>query len=751
MRHLTLLIGFLAGLTSGCNFFSMTTTGVGAKVAPSKAMENRGSPQKSKLVHGFLERLPSDTETNAWVVLTSLDNNLVASVSVGRQGYYTVFAPPGSYRISVYLDRDGDRVIAPHELAGQSPEPFTVPKGPRVAFFGLDLRLDKNVHAGPSGMVQVLAQKMPLDEGIPEMDAAEELYAPQFGQQNVDLGTFQSTVSFFSHVSPIQYLDEVDLTSDRVPMLMVHGISDSPQIFYEFEQRIPRARFEPLFYFYPTGARLPAMAELFHHLFLSGKVLPTFTRSVIIAHSMGGLVARSSLNELSNRPGESTVCFYGSFVSPYGGVPLAESGITSGPVIVPSWIDMSPERDFLIHLFKPLPPGVVFAMAQGNANGKSDGVIALSSQARPAAVAQAKHVQVFPATHVGIMSDAKALDTMLDWVQESLPALPEGSAPGGDSLARLDNLELRRRAHALRGALRDRFAPQGVRVFVSLVTPTVARLRLVNSRDSVILHLSVGQGIRLDEQGAHQALLFEPWPQDQSALDAVAERMVQIVGAKLNDDRVSSEGPSIPAALQFQSQPSPKSAEKEPDELARWTPPPVVLSSGVGFAINSNGQAPQIQLPLKLDTYFGYWGFGFDARFTVWGALIKSSQTNILFEPLALAAGPRLRFGHRSARLTGQVGVSGGVEMGMATFLAPSAGRISNGDDELDRQFKALANVYGSVGLGYRILQDFYGIALADLGVKFPPKQIHLPNDVTLQLSTTGLIRVVLGVEVRLP
>jgi len=751
MRGSTLLLGLLGLLASGCNFFNMTTTGVGAKVAPSKAMVNRGSPQKSKLVHGFLERLPSDTDVNAWVAVSSLDNNLVTAVSVGRQGYYSVFVPPGSYRISVYLDRDGDSVIYPHELAGQLPEPFTVPTGPRVAYFGLDVELDTDSRAGLTGLVQVLEHEVKLNEGIPEMKAAEELYAPQFGQENIDLGTYQSTVSFFNHVSPIQYLDEVDLTTGRVPMVLVHGISDSPQIFYDFERSIPSADFEPLFYFYPTGARLPAMAALLYHLFFSGKVLPTLSRSVLIAHSMGGLVARSSLNEFSGQPGESKVFFYGSFVSPYGGVSLAESGITSGPVIVPSWIDMSPERDFLIHLFKPLPPGTVFAMIHGNAKGKSDGVIALTSQQRPAAMAQATYAETFGSTHVEIMSNPKAIETMLGWAKKSLPPPDTDSTAQQASGERLDNLELRHRAYALRAALRERSAQRKARIFVSLVTPTVARLRIENARAAIVVHLSVGEGIRLDAQGVTEPLMLEPWPKDENALATVADRLVQLVETKLRHATAPSPYPSLPAALQFQPQLDPKQAAKEPDPLSRWTPPPIALGSGMSMALNLDGSAPRVQLPFKLDAYFGYWGFGLDARYTVWGGLIKTSQANILFEPVTVGAGPRVRFGHRSARVMGQLGVSGGLELGVATFLAPDAGRVSDGDDELDRQFFAVPIVYGSVGLGYRILQDFYGVALGDVGVEIPPNKIHLPDDVTLHVPATGFFRAALGVEVRLP
>lgn len=743
------LLSLLAVVICGCNFVSMTAGGVGAKIAPSKAMENRGSPQKSKLIHGFLERLPGDAAFNAWVVVASLDNELVASVSAGRQGYYSVFVPPGAYRVTAYLDRDGDGVIYPHELAGQSVGPFTVPTGPDVAFFGLDIELGTSANAGFDGLIQVLDRAVPLDEGIPSIAAAEELYASQFGLENVELGAYQSTTAFFNHVSPIQHLDEVDLTTDRVPLVLVHGINDSPQVFREFEQSIPETHFEPLFFYYPTGARLPAMAELLYHLFFSGEVFPTVTRSVLIAHSMGGLVARGSLNYFSGRPGESTLQFYGSFVTPYGGVSAAEFGIKSGPFIVPSWIDVSPRQRYLTDLFQPLPPHLVFAMAHGNAHGSSDGVIALASQARKEALEQAQHVQVFPTTHVGIMSDQAAMATMLQWMQASLPP---ASAPGPLPIApRVGNLELRHRAHALRSALHGKFEPRGLRVFVSLITPTVARLRVANMSTSVIFHLSVGQGIRVDERASVEPLLLDPWPEDASALDAVAARVAVLAEARLQAADVPSGRPAVPLVLQFRPTLGRPRAVQQPEQITKFAPPPVALGSGLAFSINADGRVPQVQIPIKMDGYFGYFGMGLDLRYSVWSGLIDSDQANILFQPIAVTAGPRVRFGHRSAPFTGQLGVNGGVELGDGVFLQTDADRLYEADEVLDRRFLALPVVYGSFGVGLRIFEDFYGIALGDLGVRFPPKSIELPDDATLHLQPSGIIRGALGVEVRLP
>lgn len=765
MRHAATIC--LLVTCSGCGLAKLTAEGVGSKVAVSKALDNRGSPQNSRLVHGFLERQLSDLWLNAVVIATDMSGDIVSVASVGRQGYYTLFVPPGTYRLTAYVDRDSDGTIVPSEIAGQISTLISVPNDGDLAYFGLDIAMTNSALSDSSGLSQALDEHLTLDEGIPSIERSDDLFAPVYSQENIKRGTYESTTSFFNYASPIQHLDEVDLTAGRIPIIFVHGIDDSPQIFDFIEKELSKSRYEPLFFYYPSGSRLPAMAELFYHLFLSGQVLPTFDHAALIAHSMGGLVARGSLNFLKDRPGESTVDFYGSAVSPYGGVFAAEMGIKTGPVVVPSWMDIAPKSDYLTHLFAPLPPQTTFSMINGNADTNSDGVITLVSQRRKAALAQATHAEIFPQTHVGIMSDPEAVRTLLSWVDAAFSpkSAPEPQDNAQNDVAKddtaqattanepeaqqpLEDLERISRAHQLRVALVKSFAEKTQNVLVSTITPTVVRLRIYNERSSLALQLSVGQGIRIDVPAENQAIFERAWPSEALNLDLLATEIVALSQQRLYNSTQPPQ-PAIPLALRYSTED--KTSPSHQKQTAHISPPPVVFASGIMVAGAIN-EAVRMQIPFKMDGYFGHFGMGLDLRYTPLAALSKTSTTSVLYEPWLIGGGFRLRLGHSLSLFAATIGLSGGIETGRARVYGPDIKRFSYKDDDLLKKERLLSGlIYGSGSFGVRIHEDFYAIGMGELGWRFSGQSIKVDEDISLDYPSRPFFSGMLGVEVRVP
>ncbi len=747
-----------ACLCLSCSFVKLTAGGVGAKVAPSKASQNWGSPQRSKLIHGFVERLASDLRSNGLVVATTLDGELAARVAIGRQGYYNLFLPPGTYRLSGYLDRDENGTVEPSELAGQIKEAFTVPESQEVAYFDLDLRLNRSSNDDISDLAQVLETAIPLDFGQPELAATKSFDADVYGSENVKLGSYESTVSFFSHVSPLHHLEELDLTTGRIPMVLVHGINDSPQIFRHLHERIPREVFEPMYFYYPTGARLPAMAKLLHRLFFSGTMLPTFEHSVLLAHSMGGLVARGSLNQLEGVSGESRVDVYGSYVSPYGGVSAAEFGIKTGPVIVPSWIDVSPNGDYLVHLFKPLPTETRFFMMNGNRNKTSDGVIRLESQRRPEALEQASKARIFPDTHVGILADEHALDLMLSWAQEALGTSAESARSQESRLtaapivprhavAEVSDEEKSRRGYALHVALHQVFLNRAERIYVSLIGATIARLRIEDGKHATVLQVTVGDNVRVDQPQHSAPLLLRPWPQDVSKMAGLAADIAQIAEEELASSNLVAGPPPVPAALQGDSTPG-----HDPTNDARTPPPPIALSSGFVGSTGISGDGMRLMIPLKFDAYFGYIGSGLEVRKVAQAGWSEYSQASLLYEPWTISGTLRVRFGSGGSLTTASLGVGGGVEFGLAELYPTGTRRVRRSEDNrLDRDYLAIGFAHLQGSLGLRIHQDFYAFCMGELGMRFTNHEFRWGDDATLQLSSHAFASGILGVEVRLP
>jgi hypothetical protein len=80
------------------------------------------------------------------------------------------------------------------------------------------------------------------------------------------------------------------------------------------------------------------------------------------------------------------------------------------PAVVPAWYDLDPQGKFVQHLYdKPLPDDIEYHLLFGFDDGlQSDGVVALGSQLRVEAQAEAAVVQGYRATHTGILESKAA-------------------------------------------------------------------------------------------------------------------------------------------------------------------------------------------------------------------------------------------------------------------------------------------------------------------------------------------------------
>ena len=100
---------------------------------------------------------------------------------------------------------------------------------------------------------------------------------------------------------------------NRIPILMIHGLVSSPKTFMDMSEAINadphlRKKYQLWYYFYPSGTPWIALSSKFRKSYrkLIQKIDPNsndtnIRKTVLIAHSMGGLISRLSLSH----PGET--------------------------------------------------------------------------------------------------------------------------------------------------------------------------------------------------------------------------------------------------------------------------------------------------------------------------------------------------------------------------------------------------------------------------------------------------------------
>jgi hypothetical protein len=208
----------------------------------------------------------------------------------------------------------------------------------------------------------------------------------------------------------IYFLEPYDAA--RTPVLFVHGAAGSPQDWRYAMERIDRRRFQPWFVFYPSGLRLENCADALNDGVKALHRRYGFQRLHVVAHSMGGLVARRFVEKNVLEDGSRYIDTFITFSSPWGGHEAAAAGVKRAPSVVPSWRDMESGSGFLDHLFdKRLKGQVNHHLFYGHRAKRSfllpqenDGTVSVASQLRPEAKADAASVQGYDEDHVSILS-----------------------------------------------------------------------------------------------------------------------------------------------------------------------------------------------------------------------------------------------------------------------------------------------------------------------------------------------------------
>ena len=208
----------------------------------------------------------------------------------------------------------------------------------------------------------------------------------------------------------IYFLERYD--PSRTPVLFVHGTAGSPQDWRAAMEKIDRRRYQPWFYFYPSGGRLdPAASALNQGVKLLHERYG-FQRLDVVAHSMGGLVSRQFIVKNVLEDQQDYLRTFITFSTPWGGGDGRQMGVKWAPTVVPSWRDMESGSDFLDHLFDRRLKGKVdhhlfyshHAKRSAIMPAENDGTVSVASQLRPTAKADAASVQGYDEDHVSILS-----------------------------------------------------------------------------------------------------------------------------------------------------------------------------------------------------------------------------------------------------------------------------------------------------------------------------------------------------------
>lgn len=425
MTGLRMLLVVASLISSGCSLFKLDE-------------EMQQARQELLLIAGQLQS--SASGRSALVALLNAQGELVnyRIAAPGEMFYFT--EAPAAYQLLAFDDRNGNFILDPdeprHWRAKVQSAPLSVQPQPEER-----ARLSQlnPLHLATSDLQPAPALDLSLKVLYREQPRLQSNYLqtvsfddPRFGDSNVQLGAWQP-LSFMRELGYGLYL-LAPWDENKEPIILVHGINSSPRAWQELAARLDLERFQLVLFHYPSGLPLNNSAYMLSLGIRDLQLRHSPQRMHLVAHSMGGLVARRAIQVLSKNDNQR-LCLLITLSTPWAGHPSAASGVQNVPLEIPVWRDMEPGSRYLQSLFAtPLPRHMrqwLLVSYGGNKHmlaEPNDGVVPLASELRSIAQDEAERLYMLDETHTSILNSNRSVE-LLERALFSLPT--QGCAPTG--------------------------------------------------------------------------------------------------------------------------------------------------------------------------------------------------------------------------------------------------------------------------------------------------------------------------------
>ncbi len=324
------------------------------------------------------------------------------------EGVYLFLVTSGVYHVSAFMDVNGDLRYDEDEPAGYLEQPIVIQPSKGSPNDEANLELSPFVRL-PSGFPRSLQFSInEIGTNVLKAGVVVDLNDDLFSLENARTGFWQPLSFAKKFGIGVYFLEPYD--RNKTPILFVHGAAGSPRHFQYLARFIDRDKYQPWFYYYPSGVHLDHLGSALNYLIGHLHERYAFNRLYVTAHSMGGMVARSFILKNHFLEKQRYIRLFVSLSTPWGGLKTAATGVKSAPAAVPSWHDMVPDSPFIQQLFsrqlKPEIPYHLFFSYQGECSmfmDNNDGSVTLRSELDLRAQEDAVRVVGFDEGHVDIL------------------------------------------------------------------------------------------------------------------------------------------------------------------------------------------------------------------------------------------------------------------------------------------------------------------------------------------------------------
>ena len=330
--------------------------------------------------------------------------DLVDHYPVGDDGKYILPVLPDTYFIAAYVDINNDEVYQSDEpasyigMAEGEPKKFHLVAGDKIAAekFTISGRIEHRVAPKKEWSYPK------YEENIGRIVTLDD---PVFKQENASMGLWRP-LDFINNISGgVFFLEEYD--EEKIPVLFIHGANGSALNWKKVIGSMDREKFQPWLLYYPSGSRLDMISNYMMEVGITLWNRHKFEQLYIVAHSMGGLVARSFIMKHIESKSRVQIALSITINSPMKGMESAKSGVEYSPIVVPSWRDVAKDSEFIQKVTAwNLPEGIPYHLVFSYQSGEDgDGVVSLESQIPVGLQVEAEKIYGFNSGHASILQD----------------------------------------------------------------------------------------------------------------------------------------------------------------------------------------------------------------------------------------------------------------------------------------------------------------------------------------------------------
>jgi len=338
------------------------------------------------------------------------------SILLSRPGPYMLYVTEGEYSIAAFIDFNENLIYERDDFAGRYADSGYVTVKQEQVVSDLDIVVSDNADKPFDFPISIKASEY-KDKRISslENEGVINLDGNIFSEKYSSMGLWSPATFIMKRGVNIYSLEKYD--ESKTPILFIHGAGGSPRDFSYLVNNIDRNKYQPWFFYYPSGLKIEKMSDMLYKKIKALHNKYKFEVLYITAHSMGGLVSRSFINKYDKEKKFDFLRLYISISTPYGGNKTAGMGVKYSPAHILCWKDLATGSEFLKSLYmKKMPPKIRFYLFFGYAGDSKfskdfdDGSISLKSQLDPKAKSEAILTYGFDEDHVSILSSNKMFE-----------------------------------------------------------------------------------------------------------------------------------------------------------------------------------------------------------------------------------------------------------------------------------------------------------------------------------------------------